>query len=422
MNTIHATLLIVDDDPVFTMFVRQLVKALGEDFPCATESAGTCEHALEELARADFDLVLLDYHLPGKDGLEMLSIIRRMPAQRQPAVVMLTGSGSETVAVEAMKCGARDYLPKAGLAVPILLRTLRSAMAQKQLANEVARRDEAMHADLEMARHFQRSLLPDSYPTFPRGVPEAESALRFCHRFIPASHLAGDFFTVLQLSDTLAGVFICDVMGHGVRSALVTAIVRALVDYAAPGATDPGKFLYRMNQRLTGLLKPGQDLLFATAFYMIADSGKGRLRYATAGHPSPLHIKPGEESVVALPSPVDPGPALGLFNDAVYRVKETGLAEGDILLLYTDGLFEATNETGEEYGRKRLQASLHKHLHLPQPDLCDSVIGDTRAFADGVAIADDICLLTVQAVRVGNPTNHLRVSAPGSKLRNQAQP
>ena len=74
---------------------------------------------------------------------------------------------------------------------------------------------------------------------FPRSAAPEDSALRFVHRFYPASELAGDFFSVLPLSDTRAGIFICDVMGHGVRSALVTALLRALVDNAAATAADP---------------------------------------------------------------------------------------------------------------------------------------------------------------------------------------
>ena len=188
---------------------------------------------------------------------------------------MLTGSGSETVAVEAMKRGARDYLLKAGWMCRALLRALRSALDQKRLADQIASYNAQARADLEMARHLQQSLLPANYPCFPRSASPAESALRFCHRFCPAAELAGDFFSVLPLSDTQAGVFICDVMGHGVRSALVTAMVRALVDDTAARAADPGQFLGEINRRLAGLLKPADGLMFATAFYLIADVARG---------------------------------------------------------------------------------------------------------------------------------------------------
>ena len=107
MNLSPASLLIVDDDPVFAAFVQQLVLSLGAEFPCATHWVDSAERGLLELERTAFDLVLLDYHLPGADGLHVLAKISELPAAHQPAVVMLTGSGNETVAVEAMKRGGR---------------------------------------------------------------------------------------------------------------------------------------------------------------------------------------------------------------------------------------------------------------------------------------------------------------------------
>jgi len=357
---------------------------------------------------------LLDYHLPGADGLQVLEQIRELPEGRRPAVIMLTGSGNETVAVEAMKRGARDYLPKNGLDLAPLLRALRSALAQKQLADQVAGHNAQTRSDLEMARQFQQSLLPDSYPCFPHSASPTESALRFCHRFVPASELAGDFFSVLRLSDTQAGVFICDVMGHGVRSALVAAIVRALVDYATPRAGDPGRFLARMNQRLTVLLKPAENPLFATAFYLVVDVADGRLRYATAGHPPPLHLQCRRGLVAPLPIPAQAGPALGLFRDASFASGECVLASGDIILLFTDGLFEVTNADGEEeYGRERLLAATQRHMLLPPAELCDALIAEVRTFAGGAALSDDVCLLSVEAAQVwtgsGEKTGKLRV-------------
>src|ERR1041384_6331656 len=99
--------LIVDDDPVFALFVTQLVKSLDTDLQCVPKSVDSAEKALVELGEGTYEVVLLDYHLPGADGLEMLAKIQKLPAGRRPAVIMLTGSGNEAVAVEAMKRGAR---------------------------------------------------------------------------------------------------------------------------------------------------------------------------------------------------------------------------------------------------------------------------------------------------------------------------
>src|SRR5262249_55191512 len=241
-------LLIVDDDPVFAMLVRGLVASLRE-LECAPTWVDTPEKAMLELGRNHYEIGLLDYQLPGADGLQVLAQIHELPSERQPAVIMLTGSGNEAVAVEAMKRGARDYLVKADLKAAPLTRAIHSALAQKHLTEKVARYAAETQADLELARQLQHSLLPLSYPSFPRSAPPERSALRFLHRYQPTTQLAGDFFLVLPLSETRAGVFICDVMGHGVRSALVTAMIRALTEDLARTAAEPGQFLSEMNYR-----------------------------------------------------------------------------------------------------------------------------------------------------------------------------
>ena len=116
------SLLIVDDDPVFSRFLGQLVKVLDAELACVSTSVDTAEKALDELGGRHYDLALLDYNLPGVDGLKLLEVIQSLPSSQQPAVIMLTGSGNETIAVEAMKSGARDYLCKADLDVLPLLR------------------------------------------------------------------------------------------------------------------------------------------------------------------------------------------------------------------------------------------------------------------------------------------------------------
>ena len=102
--------------------------------------------------------------------------------------------------------------------------------------------------------------------------------------------VSGDFFDVLDIADDKAGLFICDVMGHGVRAALVAAIVRSVVSELRPLWTRPGDLLAAINRALLEAFKNSDITLFASAFYVVADLSKGQLRYAGAGHPSPLHF------------------------------------------------------------------------------------------------------------------------------------
>jgi serine phosphatase RsbU (regulator of sigma subunit) len=399
MNKKIPTLLIVDDDPVFTRFVSQLVSALAAELPCDVTCSDSAEAAEELMRQRQFDLALVDYHLPHASGLDLLAKVRSFPLGQQPAVVMLTGSGNESVAVEAMKRGAKDYLKKDEVDVPSLMRALQSALSQKRLAEQVAAYNAQMKADLELAHKLQESLLPQGYPCFPPTVAPADSALRFQHRYFWTSQLGGDFFSVQNLSDTKAGVLICDVMGHGVRSALVTAMLRALVGDLEMHATDPGNFLSEMNRKLAAILKQIEEPIYATAIYLVADVAAGEICYAKAGHPAPLHLRPQAGIAEFLPFPSHAGAALGLFEKGDFLTSRRAIAPGDKILLFTDGLFEVPNADDEDYGQERLLATARQRMDRPLPELLDGLIADVRSFAGDEEFCDDVCLLGMEVAR-----------------------
>lgn len=398
-STIH--ILLVDDDPVFTHLACQLLDSLEDGFVCHVTSLADGKLALGSVGQGRYDLALLDYNLPGANGLEILAEIQQLPLSQQPAVIMLTASGNESVAVEAMKRGAKDYLQKLDLDIPALTRAIQSALNQKRLSEQVETYNLQLEADLDMARKLQESLLPQHYPTFPRSATADQSALRFHHRFSWTTRLGGDFFSVQDLSDTQAGVFICDVMGHGVRSALVTAMLRALVGDMASVGLKPDSFLSGMNERLTAIFKEIGETMFATAFYMVADVSCGKLLYARAGHPAPLHLRRTTGVAEYLPFPKSPGPALGLFENAKYTLCERELAPNDSLLLFTDGLYEVTTPDGEEYGTVRLLESARQRMGLPLQQVVDGLITDVQKFSEDVEFEDDVCLLGMDVTRVG---------------------
>ena len=165
---------------------------------------------------------------------------------------------------------------------------------------ELRAKNLAMEENLRMAREIQLAMLPQQYPTFPRNVPPEQSAFQFAHRYHPAETVSGDFFSVSALSETEAGVFICDVTGHGVRAALVTAMIRALVEELKPLAHDPGMFLRKLNSDLCNILKNTGSPMLTTAFYLVANCQTGVMRFANAGHPKPLLIRRRADQVELL--------------------------------------------------------------------------------------------------------------------------
>jgi sigma-B regulation protein RsbU (phosphoserine phosphatase) len=411
MSSARAPLLVVEDDPVYAEILQRLLPALGEDLQFAAKWVDTAEKAIEEISRENYAIVLLDYKLPGADGLTVLTHIRSLPSSCQPAVIVLTGMGNEAVAVEAMKSGAKDYLPKDSLDTASLMRAITSALERKRLEEQVARYTEElcekntqMETDLSLAREIQQAFLPQHYPTFPRDAIAAESALHFRHRYHPTGAVGGDFFNVLPISDTEAGVLICDVMGHGVRAALVTAMVRALAEELMPVAAEPARFLTQINHRLLTILAQTRNPMFTSAFYAVIDLARGELRYSNAGHPNPLLLRRSAGLVEALDCPhCRPGPVLGVFEESLYPLCSKAIARHDLILLFTDGLYEVEGADGKEYGQERLLAAVRQRIDLPVDSLFDELLTDIQQHAGKEDFIDDVCLVGAEAVRVGAP-------------------
>lgn len=270
-----------------------------------------------------------------------------------------------------------------------------------QYARALQERNRQMEIDLQMARELQQAMLPQQYPTFPPTTNEGQSALRFHHRYRPSEALGGDFFLVLALSDTTAGVLICDVMGHGVRAALVTAMLGALAEELSPIAGDPGLFLSGLNRGLLLTLQRTDVPLFATAFYLVIDAAAGTARYASAGHPSALHVQHATGAVELLRAGGDGiGPALGLFEQPVYRVGQQPLAARDRVLLYTDGVYEVEGPNEEFYGAPRFVDAVRRRAKLPTEPLFDAVLRELEGYSGRSDFGDDVCLLAVEVHRL----------------------
>jgi len=257
-----------------------------------------------------------------------------------------------------------------------------------------------MEENLRTAREIQLAMLPQTYPCFPAGVEAVDSAFHFVHRYQPAEAVSGDFFSISALSDEEVGVFICDVTGHGVRAALVTAMIRALSEELKPLARDPGAFLRKLNSDLCSILKSTGSPMLTTAFYLVANCQTGTLRYANAGHPKPLIVNAGANRVQPLINDCGHSqPALGLFDDPPYLTSETIIVPGDFLMLFTDGLYEVQGQNEELYTQQRLVVDLKTLLALPSGQMFDELLERIRNFSVDHGFDDDVCLVGVEYAR-----------------------
>lgn len=269
----------------------------------------------------------------------------------------------------------------------------------RELESEVAAKTSVIREDLEMAREFQNALLPSRYPDVPPSEIHNPLRLQFAHFYQPASTVGGDFFDLIELDENRAGILIADVMGHGARSALITAILRALVRNNTRGMDNPGEFLADLNRHLLEVVSRSGQTLFVTAFFLILDTRHGKASWAVAGHPAPLRVRRGSgkppEPLWAEPQHQ---PALGLMPNAAFRTNEILLRPGDVFLLFTDGAVEAENPAGDNFGTGRLSASLDEALDGPMAAMPAKIVCDITAFQRRRNYDDDVCLVAVEAV------------------------
>jgi sigma-B regulation protein RsbU (phosphoserine phosphatase) len=267
---------------------------------------------------------------------------------------------------------------------------------RKRAEEELRRRSLEMETDLAMARQVQESFLNRPQPVFPRDATPETSALRFAHRYIPTTTLGGDFFEVLQLSDTHCGVLVCDVMGHGVRAGLLTALIRGVVGELRDRALDPTHVLAELNHSLMPIVEHTGQPVFATVFFGVIDTTARTLVYGNAGHPPPLVRRAHDHTVLRL-APADPEPAAGLLGDFAYSQFECPFAPGDLFLGYTDGILEAADRAGAMFGEERLRQLLLTSDGISGSELSDRLLQQVQAHSGQSQFEDDVCLLAIEA-------------------------
>jgi sigma-B regulation protein RsbU (phosphoserine phosphatase) len=267
--------------------------------------------------------------------------------------------------------------------------------AATDLAAELQIRNQAYEEELQLAREIQHALAGSSFPE----VSTERAALRFGARYLPISGLAGDFFEVLRISDDAVGMLICDVMGHGVRSALIVAMLRGLLEKQRRSADDPSAFLRGLNNGLHSILDRAGATMFATAFYAVLDLNEGVLRYASAGHPGGIATGPAGVQQLAS-GKKQKGPGLGLIAKAEYPAGEIPLEGVKRVLLFTDGILEAENPDGEPFLEKRLMETAGGCNGETLEQMLDLVLNRVLQYSDSHHFDDDVCLLGVEVLPV----------------------
>jgi len=242
-----------------------------------------------------------------------------------------------------------------------------------------------LKGDLEVARQIQFGLLPFE-PVERKGAAIA-TAMR------PANTVGGDYFDLIDLGQGRLALAVADVAGKGMPAALLMALLQgSLRTLLSAGFRGPN-LLAQLNAHLCHHI-PSNRLI--TFFFAELETGIGRLDYVNAGHNPPFLLR-RDAATTTLPAT---GMALGVKADAVFTSVSVTLAPGDRLLLYTDGVTEATNPADEEYGEQRLAAFLEARRDVPGRQLVDGIVTDVLRFCGSARPRDDMTLMSL--VRVGS--------------------
>ena len=261
----------------------------------------------------------------------------------------------------------------------------------KVLRQALEKSNEQMRAELEMAKSLQRTLL-DPRIAGP-GDTTGHDGVEFEAKYLPSFHLSGDFYSIRTTPSGRLGLLIADVMGHGVRSAMVTAMMRIAVQQLEKHSDKPADFLARLNQVIYRSLNATEQTIFATALYGTVDPRTGEFLHAEAGAHHAMLCGSGDAAEQAPLRHREPGPALGLFPDGEYEASPLSVGPDDTLLLFTDGVTEASDANGEEFGEARLRAFLAKNERETLLETMDALLAEVRLFTGTGRLEDDICLV-----------------------------
>lgn len=246
----------------------------------------------------------------------------------------------------------------------------------------------SLRQELETARQIQASTLPQKTPDIP--------GLDLAARYLPAESVAGDFYDFLPGEGRRLGIFLADVSGHGVPAALVASMLKVAVAAQAGHTENPALVLTGVNQILHGKL-PGNK--FVTAVYVFLDLEASRLTYGRAGHPPPLLWRRSEGRIEEL---MQGGLMMGRLARSAYTETSLPLAPGDRLLLFTDGIPEASNRADEQFGDERLRDFLvHQNGHSAD-QLAEALIEHLRTWSGRKDFEDDLTLVAVGLLPTGS--------------------
>ena len=383
--------ILVVDDSVTNLKIAKA--ALESEYKVSLLTSG--EDALKFLEKRTPDLILLDIEMPGLNGFDVVEKFKQSGQMNETPVIFLTALINPEVEARALSMGVVDFINKPFATEALLSRVhlhleindyrknLEKLVEEsvKKLARVTAEK-ERINAELDIARHIQISMLPCVFPAYPE-----RAEFDIFATMTPAKEVGGDFYDFFLIDGDRLGVVIADVSGKGVPAALFMVVAKTLIKNYALMNLSPAETFMKTNKQLC---ENNEANMFVTAFMGILNILTGEFSFVNAGHNFPLLRRAGK-AYDWLKSPVKL--VLAYTPDTRYADSTLRLEPNDMLLLYTDGVTEATDMEGNLFENERLVSLLNdKQASRPSLLLAD-VMQAVNSFAGDAPQFDDITML-----------------------------
>jgi phosphoserine phosphatase RsbU/P len=362
--------LIADDQPDVLEALRLLLKGHGY----LTEAVTSPAALFDAIAQREFDLILMDLNYArdttsGREGLDLLA--RLKAAENAPPIVVMTGWATVGLAVEAMQQGIGDFVEKPWVnsrLLEILQKQLQIGRDRREARQQAAASTRARDREIEEARSIQQGFLPKEIPQL--------QGYEIAGAWQPARVVGGDYYDVLPFGRDTLGVCIADVAGKGLPAALLMSNLQAAFRGFASPAISPETLCDKLNALICRNIASDR---FITFFYAQLDGATRQLRYSNAGHNAPIvQHRDGTHDRLR-----EGGGILGVFPVQAFDMGTYDLISGDRVLLFTDGVTEASSPEGEEFGDARLLEVLEENRELSAENLQRKILAVVADFCRG---------------------------------------
>ena len=314
------------------------------------------------------------------DRFELSQSIADFRIRSMMCAPLLDSEGNALGALQIDTLNQRQRFQAEDLELLVSTASQAATAIEKAQLHEAVLRQKEVERDMQVARDVQRGFLPDQTPDVP--------GYEFYDYYEPAEQVGGDYFDYLQLPDGRLAVVVADVVGHGVAAALLMAKLSAEARNSLYTEPTPADAITRLNERLAQL----NIQRFVTLICVVLDPKNHNAVIVNAGHMAPLWRHPN--GVVEQPGEEVAGIPLGITSGITYRQTEIGLAPGETLTLFTDGINESTDQSGAFYSIERLQS--HVAEKGGNPELLGSfIVEDVRQFLGRTPQNDDMCLVCI---------------------------